>query len=76
MAQQQRLEALLLAALKQAMQENRLDVADHILKALETLDATGEQQAIYYREVFFEPYENIGPLPSTPSTKDLRRIRH
>lgn len=52
MARQQRLEALLLAALKQAMRGDRLDIAEHILAALEMLDAENERQASFFRQTF------------------------
>jgi len=42
MAAPQPLDAKILAAFKQACAEDRLDVADHLLRALETLDREPE----------------------------------
>jgi len=45
------LEIQLLVALKQAMREDKLDVAEHILAALETLDTRPARQAMFYRQM-------------------------
>ncbi len=49
----QHLEHTILTAFKQAVTEGRLDVADHLLKALEVLSVDGERDAVLAETYLF-----------------------